>query len=289
MVKEQNTQAEDGTRKPVCGIVMPISAIDGCAKEHWSEVEGILTGAIVEAGFDACLVSNADDSGVIQKRIVQNLYNNAMVVCDVSCKNPNVMFELGMRLAFDKPTVVVMDDKTDFSFDTAPIEHLIYPRDLSYYRILEFRKKLSDKIAGTAAAAKEEGYTTFLKHFGEFEVASIKNRKGSVDEAIMACLEELSAQVDALGRCRHTDFVSRIENSCRQTQIDTIVREQIECYCRENGVKEEELSDMEDCGERWNALCRYVSADRNVRYLCGSPMEVRRAIARNLRGGMLRD
>ncbi len=128
MVKEQNTQAEDGTRKPVCGIVMPISAIDGCAKEHWSEVEGILTGAIVEAGFDACLVSNADDSGVIQKRIVQNLYNNAMVVCDVSCKNPNVMFELGMRLAFDKPTVVVMDDKTDFSFDTAPIEHLIYPR-----------------------------------------------------------------------------------------------------------------------------------------------------------------
>lgn len=73
----------------------------------------------------------------------------------MSCKNPNVMFELGMRLAFDKPTVVVMDDKTDFSFDTAPIEHLIYPRDLSYYRILEFRKKLSDKIAGTAAAAKE--------------------------------------------------------------------------------------------------------------------------------------
>ena len=112
------------TKDQVCGLVMPISAIDGMPESHWSEVFIILADAIEQAGFIPNLVSHADDTGIIQLRIIQNLYNNPIVVCDVSGKNPNVMFELGLRLAFDKPTVIVKDDKTSYSFDTAPIEHL---------------------------------------------------------------------------------------------------------------------------------------------------------------------
>src|SRR5690348_8591438 len=111
---------------------MPISAIAGCDERHWSEVRSILEDAIDQAGFTPKLVSEADDVGIIQNTIVQNLYDNPILVCDVSGKNPNVMFELGMRLAFDKPTIIVKDDKTDYSFDTSPIEHLGYPRDLRF-------------------------------------------------------------------------------------------------------------------------------------------------------------
>src|ERR1041385_707121 len=124
-------------RKPTCGIVMPISEMDGYSEAHWSDVREILTEAIDEAGFDSNLVSDADDVGIIQKRIIENLYDNPIVVCDVSGKNPNVMFELGLRLAFDKPTIIVKDDKTSYSFDTAVIEHLEYPRDLRYATIRE--------------------------------------------------------------------------------------------------------------------------------------------------------
>ena len=70
-----------------CGIVMPISAIDGCNEAHWADVLEIINDAIDEAGFDGELVSNADDVGIIHKRIIQNLYENPMVVCDVSGKN----------------------------------------------------------------------------------------------------------------------------------------------------------------------------------------------------------
>lgn len=41
------------------------------------------------------------------------------------------MFELGMRLTFDKPTIIIKDNTTDFIFDTGPIEHLQYPKDLN--------------------------------------------------------------------------------------------------------------------------------------------------------------
>jgi hypothetical protein len=150
-------------KKLVCGIVMPISLIDGCDESHWADVQDILTEAIEAAGFDANLVSNADDVGIIHKRIIQNLYENPVVVCDVSGKNPNVMFELGLRLAFDKPTIIVKDDKTAYSFDTSAIEHIEYPRDLRFSRIVEFKQKLAEKIKSThQKASSDSSYTTFL-------------------------------------------------------------------------------------------------------------------------------
>jgi hypothetical protein len=85
----------EATEKPVCGMVMPISAIDGCTESHWGDVLEIITEAIEDAGFVANLVSNADDVGLIHKRIIQNLYDNPIVVCDVSGKNPNVMSNSG--------------------------------------------------------------------------------------------------------------------------------------------------------------------------------------------------
>jgi hypothetical protein len=175
--------------KQICGVVMPISAIDGCAEAHWADVLEILEEAIEDAGFEANVVSNADDVGIIHKRIIQNLYDNPIVVCDVSGKNPNVMFELGLRLAFDKPTIIVKDDKTAYSFDTSAIEHLEYPRDLRFSKIVDFKQKLSAKIKGThQKATSDPTYTTFLKHFGEFTVAKLDKKEISGQEYI---LEEL--------------------------------------------------------------------------------------------------
>lgn len=183
---------ENVESRDVCGIVMPISAIDGCSEEHWSDVMTILTEAIDGAGFDANLVSNADDVGIIQKRIIQNLYENPVVVVDVSGKNPNVMFELGMRLAFDRPTIIIKDDKTSYSFDTSPIEHLEYPRDLRFGKIVEFKERLREKITKTYKAAKEDPqYTTFLKHFGEFKVAKLDTKEVTGAEYIIDELKSI--------------------------------------------------------------------------------------------------
>lgn len=193
--------SEDQDSKPTCGIVMPISAIDGCSDAHWSEVLEILTEAIDDAGFEANLVSNADDVGIIQKRIIQNLYDNPIVVCDVSGKNPNVMFELGMRLAFDRPTIIIKDDKTSYSFDTSPIEHLEYPRDLRFSRIVEFKDRLADKVKKTYEKSNTDtNYTTFLKNFGEFKVAKIEKKEVSGQEFILDELKSLRDVVIKLER-----------------------------------------------------------------------------------------
>lgn len=191
----------ENEEKKVCGIVMPISTLDGCNEGHWSDVLEIITEAIKEAGFEGNIVSNADDVGIIQQRIIQNLYENPIVVCDVSGKNPNVMFELGMRLAFDKPTIIIKDDKTSYSFDTSPIEHIEYPRDLRFSRIVDFKSKLAEKIRATfEKSTTDPSYTTFLKHFGEFKVAKIDKKEVSGQEFIIDELKDIKSAMRRLER-----------------------------------------------------------------------------------------
>jgi hypothetical protein len=182
---------------------MPISAQPACSAEHWSEVRTIIEESISTIDnpkFEARLVSDADDVGVIQKRIVQNIYSAEIVVCDVSCKNSNVMFELGMRLAFDKPTVIIKDDQTDYSFDTGIIEHLTYPRDLRFSKIVSFKKALAEKVRATYYASLDPKNSTFLKNFGTFRVASLAQADASPDQMALEMLSELQAEMSRLRR-----------------------------------------------------------------------------------------
>jgi nucleoside 2-deoxyribosyltransferase len=189
------------TKQLDCGLVMPISAIDGCPVEHWTQVQNFLREAVAEIDepvFHAKLVSEEADVGVILKRIVQNVYNADIVICDVSGKNANVMFELGMRLAFDKPVVIIKDDRTDYSFDTGVIEHLLYPRDLRYPVMVEFKERLKEKVRATYLATKADGYQGFLKNFGTFKVAHIQEKTVGLDEAILDAVQNLQRDVARL-------------------------------------------------------------------------------------------
>lgn len=280
-MKKEDAPINENT-KPICGIVMPISSIDNCSETHWKEVKGIITDAVENAGFEAKLVSEANDSGIIQKRIVQNLYKNDIVVCDVSCKNPNVMFELGMRLAFDKPTIIVMDNMTKYSFDTAPIEHLSYPRDLSYYQILDFKNILTEKIKGTYNSAKQPEYTTFLKNFGEFQVATIENKKGSLDEVVLSRLDEMSRQILEIKMNQRPRIIERIESESNIDGINKLTRNLIGRYCAKNKISPCDLYDADDMDETKRKLYDYLINNEDMRRLCGSSDRLLKAISDNI-------
>ncbi len=194
MTKEAKEQIATPPKK--CGIIMPISSIDDCSSEHWVRVENIIKSSIEKAGYKGDMVSNHDENRVIHKSIMERLYTDEIAVCDVSCKNANVMFELGIRLTFDKPTVLIKDDKTDYSFDIAGIHHVEYPRDLRYDKIENFKNELANKIKATADG---KGDGSFLKSFGTIYKATkmdteTVNEKDYQTNRIMEKLEELSMQ-----------------------------------------------------------------------------------------------
>lgn len=249
--KTENIQPEikESIELPKCGIVMPISPIDGLTAEHWAEVLSILKDAIKNTGFEPNLVSDADDSGIIQKRIIHNLYSNELVVCDVSAKKPNVMFELGMRLAFDKPTIIIKDDKTDYTFDTSIIEHLSYPRDLRFSKINSFKDSLKKKLSATfEKSQKDSNYTTFLKHFGEYKVAHLTEKEITSEKYILNAIDDLRHEMILMRRSQNNNRTG-LNSIKRQRQL--FIENLTDKYIKENGFvnkfeiflsnKEEEL------------------------------------------------
>lgn len=211
--RKKNTKTNSSKSKEErveCGLVMPISEIGGCDADHWEQVREIIEEALNGTKIKTSMVSDADEVGVIQDRIVKNLYQNPIVVCDVSCKNPNVMFELGLRLAFDKPTVVIKDDKTSYSFDTSPIEHIPYPRNLNYRGMVKFKKVLKQKVEATLkAAAADSNYSSFLSSF------TIKNLVG-IDTENMTPSEFYSSELNDLKK-----MISRLTSIQSRTPAGT--------------------------------------------------------------------
>jgi len=91
------------------------------------------------------------------------------------------MFELGLRLAYDKPTAILKDDRTDYSFDTGIIEHIPYPRDLRFGRIVELKRLLSEKIKrDTQGCAERPGAFSFLE-----ELWSASNCKSEPERSFL--------------------------------------------------------------------------------------------------------
>lgn len=267
MESKVEVKTKNKGNKPACGIIMPISAIDGCSSEHWAEVKNIISDSICEAGYNPNLVSDADDIGIIQKRIIQNIYNNDIVVCDVSGKNPNVMFELGMRLAFDKPAIIIIDDKTDYSFDTSPIEHLLYPRDLRYNKILDFKEQLAKKIKATDEKAKSDpSYTTFLKNFGTFEIAHVEKKEGTINDLLLEKLEFITHRLFRL------EDRLNITTSDANT-IDGIIFEKIQDFCSKEKIPIEHLKKGPSI---WREkLYDYLEESLSLRRMCGHPEMLR--------------
>lgn len=180
----------------ICGLVRPIAPQGDYTAEHWQDVHEILLSAAKRAGYTLTLVSETDVSGTILGDIVTNLYFNDVVICDVSGRNPNVMFELGMRLAFEKPVVIVADDITPFSFDISPIRHIIYPKTLRYSDILSFKEKVASALENIRDGRFDKG-RGYLQQYGPIEVTRLQANKVDISE-IAEKLTKLTNVVNSL-------------------------------------------------------------------------------------------
>lgn len=214
--KNQTEQPASKDTRPVCGLIMPIADTEGYPIGHWKEVKKIITDVAEAAGFRTRLVSESEDVRVIQKTIVQNVFDDDIIICDVSSKNPNVMFELGLRFAFDKATVIIKDDVTGYSFDTSPVEHINYPKDLRYSLIESFKKDLAAKLKATFVKSKELGHSMYLQNFGKFVVKELHTEVISNDQYVIESLKELKSEIQEL---RKKDNNRLNENDYRAVEL----------------------------------------------------------------------
>lgn len=149
--------------KGKCFVIMPISDPDGYDKGHFESVyKDIFAPAIEKAGYTPHRVDEDARSGLIQAKIVENLISAPMAICDLSTRNPNVLFELGIRQAYDKPVVLVQETGTDRIFDINGISCIDYDPSLIYRSVLDTQDKIANAIQETEKNPQYNSLVTAL-------------------------------------------------------------------------------------------------------------------------------
>lgn len=197
---------------PTCGIVMPIASMgDEYPEEHWRRVRKILQKSIGRAGMKAQLVWDNPEVDVIQSAILQNLYENDVVICDVSGLNPNVMLETGLRLSTKRPTIIVTDRRMKPPFDISTIGYIEYRHDLEYNAIEDFIVKLQSKIETVFKSQISGTYKSFVEQF-TFETVTPSTVSVPAEEFIRDQINSLISSVRRIEENQRQPFNARQDN-----------------------------------------------------------------------------
>lgn len=160
--------------KKRCFVIMPFSERGNYEEGHFRNVyEDVIQPAVTRAGYECSRCDDNRSSNLIQLEILQELLTADVVVCDLSSHNPNVMFELGLRQAFDKPVVLIRDDKTDDIFDIAGFRYVKYPKDLTYKDVIIAQKDISESITQTVGNWENDNKVNSLVRLMSISKASM--------------------------------------------------------------------------------------------------------------------
>lgn len=183
------------------GLIRPISSMNDLSDENFKYLDDKIKRLVENVSNKDFhfvyhgLVSESNGLGIITRRIVQNTFDSDIVVGIMSGLNPNVMFELGLRLSQRKPTIIINDDKTEAPFDVNGFEFISYPRDMNQPEMEEFEEKFKTKFLGTWETFREDkGESTYIAQYKNTTQIIPEVEKISLTEAV----DKLAYMIDVM-------------------------------------------------------------------------------------------
>lgn len=189
-----------------CFVIMPISDQGDYPKGHFTKVYNqIFKPAIIAAGYEPFRVDEDKISNPIINKIFDAVQNCPMALCDLSNRNPNVLYELGLRQAYDKPVVLVQDEKTPRIFDVSGINTVQYSSERLFENVMEAREKITDALIST-----RDGKVNSIVKIVQAESASMKTVEVSQEDRMEVMLSGIMSEIKEIRNA--TDKNSYLKN-----------------------------------------------------------------------------
>ena len=126
-----------------CFVIMPFSATASCTKGEWTSIfEDLFKPAVEGAGLDYECRRSVATRGNIVASILQELSDTYVVLADLTDRNVNVFYELGVRHTLKDRTILVAQKKEDIPFDLLAYAYHVYD-----WKTEKGRAKLTEKLA----------------------------------------------------------------------------------------------------------------------------------------------
>ncbi|WP_063656033.1 hypothetical protein [Aliivibrio fischeri] len=210
-------------KKINCFVIMPISDQEGYDDDHFQLVyEDIISPAIEMAGMNPVRADETKGTNLIQLDILQKVIDSPIAICDMSSKNPNVFYELGMRQAFDKPTVLLKDDRTTAPFDINGLRYCQYKTDMKHRNVKDAIEQLSSTLKETYANKDNKSEVNSLVRLLDLaKPAELPNNNISPEEKESKLLSfKLDSVLDGIDSMRNK--ISIIEESLESKSPEII-------------------------------------------------------------------
>ncbi len=137
-VKSSIIQEENNNGNLSVFVIMPFT-------ETWSDdTYFILKDTCQDINATIIRADEVLGSNIIIDDIISQIKKSNIIIADITVRNANVYYELGYAHALGKKVILIAQEGTEIPFDIAYIRYLTY--DLSYKKIREFKKLLSDTI-----------------------------------------------------------------------------------------------------------------------------------------------
>ncbi len=117
--------------------------------------DNIIKPALEEAGYEVEKAADIYYAGLIIEQIKQSIVRADLIVCELTGRNANVLYELGLAHSLGKPAVVMTQDEGDVPFDLRHRPFLRYdPTQRGWQRHL--RQRLTSAARDIATNGSDE-------------------------------------------------------------------------------------------------------------------------------------
>lgn len=193
-VKERETEQHERS----CFVIMPIADMAGYDSRHFDRVYNhLIKPACNASGFKPIRADEVNNSNLIVLDILKRIVESDIAICDLSGRNPNVMYELGLRQAFNKKTVLIKDDRTLSPFDVQAFRYCEYDSSLRIDNAFNNIKSLEKAISSTFDADSND--VNSIVQLLSIEPAKVgeKTQLSKQDTLIFETLNQILKKIDS--------------------------------------------------------------------------------------------
>jgi RNA polymerase-binding transcription factor DksA len=118
-------------------VITPIGSEDSLERKRSDQIlEFVIQPAVKAFNYESIRADHISEPGVITHQIIEHLYNDELVIVDLTSNNPNVTYELALRHAFQKHVIQIKDSSDTLPFDIQGIRTI----DVDYRFVASMEK-----------------------------------------------------------------------------------------------------------------------------------------------------
>lgn len=194
---EVNSKAseEQTVKEKKCFAIMPIADHPDYDNGHFGRVYNhLIKPACERAGFKVVRADDAKASHMIMFDILKNIVECDMAICDLSSKNANVFYELGLRQAFNKKTILITDGRTNTPFDITGFRYVKYDHTLRVDNVMNDINEIASMLIETNDASDDD--VNSIVKLLKIQPASVEHLQlNEKDSLIFEMIQRLDAKM----------------------------------------------------------------------------------------------